>query len=265
MKYLGGKNKIGKELACIFDKIVNNNDVDGYLEPFCGSLGVFKRVIPYNYKKYIAADVHEDLIKLWKELQNDTLKLPKKITEKDYIKLKNSNESSSLRAVVGFGLSFGGKFFNGYSQKYSANSGRDFYQEMKRALDKIKPIIQKSNISFVNKSYDNFNPDNMLVYCDPPYEDTTKYKSTNDFDSDKFWETMRKWSKNNYVFISEEKAPKDFLCIWTKSRNRSTSLKNREYKLEKLFVYKYGKVKVNSKNKKTIKKCKNVIRKTKKK
>ena len=41
----------------------------------------------------------------------------------------------------------------------------------------------------------------MLIYCDPPYQHTTGY-STGGFDHDKFWDTMRKWSKNNYIFIS---------------------------------------------------------------
>ena len=30
----------------------------------------------------------------------------------------------------------------------------------------------------------------------------------------KFWETMRKWSKNNIVVISEREAPKDFKKVW---------------------------------------------------
>ena len=34
---------------------------------------------------------------------------------------------------------------------------------------------------------------------------------------------MRTWSKNNLVFISEDKGshPKDFICVWKKTINRT--------------------------------------------
>tara|TARA_B100000902_G_C26707897_1_gene620464 strand:- start:90 stop:602 length:513 start_codon:yes stop_codon:yes gene_type:complete len=136
-------------------------------------------------------------------------------------------------------MSFGGVYFQSYAQKYAGDSGRNFYQEMKRSLDKIAPFIQKDNVNFYNKSYKHWNPNNMLIYCDPPYENTSGY-STGDFNHVQFWDIIRKWSKNNYVFISEENAPKDFKCVWKRNKRRTVSSKKRGYKLEKLFVYKEG-------------------------
>ena len=34
---------------------------------------------------------------------------------------------------------------------------------------------------------------------------------------------MIKWSKNNYVFISETTAPDDFIPVWQKTTHRSAS------------------------------------------
>ena len=44
MKYLGGKQRLGKYISPILQIIWENTDCYGYLEPFCGSLGVFKHM-----------------------------------------------------------------------------------------------------------------------------------------------------------------------------------------------------------------------------
>ncbi len=41
----------------------------------------------------------------------------------------------------------------------------------------------------------------------------TSYK-TGAFDHPKFWDWCRKMSENNLVFVSEYKAPDDFICVW---------------------------------------------------
>lgn len=239
MKYLGAKHLIGNEISSFLYNIVSPDIVDGYFEPFCGSLGVFKQMIKYNYKKYIASDLQPDIILMWKKLQDNRLKLPETFNEELWKQLKKSESPNALKAVAGFGMSFGGKYFSGYIQKYAKDSNRDFYKEFKNSLNKIQKIIQKPNIKFYNKSYDSWNPNNMLIYCDPPYKNTTGY-DTGDFDHVNFWETMRKWSKNNYVFISEETAPKDFIVIWTKNKCRTINSETRYYKIEKIYVYKHG-------------------------
>ena len=51
---------------------------------------------------------------------------------------------------------------------------------------------------------------------------------------------MRKWSKKNYVFISEETAPSDFKVVWKKTKRRTLNSSIRSNKIEKIYVYKYG-------------------------
>ena len=253
MKYLGGKHGIGKLIAEYITQACPYNTVNGYLEPFCGSLGVFKNMTDKNYKKYIASDMQSDLIELWKKIQNNSLRLPQNISEEQYNKLKTAKSPNALKAVAAFGLSFGGKYFAGYAQKWAGNSGRNFLNEFKTSINKIKPTITKSNVHFYNKSYTDFNPKNMLIYCDPPYKSTEGY-STGEFDNDLFWETMRKWSKNNCVFISEESAPSDFKVVWKKTKRRTLDKTNRFYKEEKIYAHKTFVTKNNKiKNNKTMK------------
>lgn len=252
MKYLGGKHGIGKLLAEFMLKKCPPETTNGYIEPFCGSLGVFKNMTNKGYKKYIASDFQPDLIEMWKKIQKNTLKIPNQISEKMYNKLKISDSPNALKAVAGFGLSFGGKYFAGYAQKWAGNSGRNFLQEFKTSIEKIKPTIQEKNVYFYNKSYDEYNPSNMLIYCDPPYKSTEGY-STGEFDHDKFWETMRKWSKNNCVFISEENAPSDFVVVWKRQKRRTLDKENRFYSYEKLYAYK-GNKKINNTRKNTANK-----------
>jgi len=238
MKYLGGKHGIGKLIAHFLSNACPNKVLNGYLEPFCGSLGVFKYMTKEEkYKKFIASDLQPDLIEMWKQIQNNKLKIPNDIDEKEYNRLKISKSPNAMKAVAGFGLSFGGKYFAGYAQKWAGNSGRNFLNEFKSSIEKIKPSIQKNNVFFYNKSYTDFEPHNMLIYCDPPYKGTEGY-STGEFDSALFWDTMRKWSKDNCVFISEESAPKDFVVVWKKQKRRTLDKTSRFYSYEKLFAYK---------------------------
>jgi len=240
MKYLGGKHGVGKLIAEFLTDACPAITVNGYLEPFCGSLGVFKNMTNQHYKKYIASDQQPDIIEMWKKIQANTLRIPKNITEREYNILKETKSPNAMKAVAGFGLSFGGKYFAGYAQKWAGNSGRNFLNEFKNSIDKIKDSIRKDNVIFYNKSYIDFKPNNMLIYCDPPYKSTEGY-STGAFDHELFWNIMRKWSKNNCVFISEESAPSDFKVVWKKRKRRTLDKTNRFYKDEKIYAYKGGK------------------------
>ena len=71
-------------------------------------------------------------------------------------------------------------------------------------------------------------------------------KHYDEFDNEKFWDVMRKWSKDNYVFISETSAPDDFTPVWEKKSHRSASQsdktryknKSEAYQIEKLYIHK---------------------------
>ena len=251
MKYMGGKYFLGKEISDVMKSIISSEDVKYYFEPFCGALSVMEKM--NDTYRCIASDYHPDLIQLWKEVQEDTFIPPQEITEEIYHKSKELISPSSMKGFIGFGMSFGGKFYAGYADKYKNNKKENYLQEAINSIQRKKQKIQ--GIEFVCKSYDEWEPKDQLIYCDPPYQNTKfpiKYrretKNYDEFDNDKFWDIMRKWSKNNYVFISETSAPDDFVSIWEKKSHRSASqsektrYKNKSeiYTTEKLFVYQHS-------------------------
>lgn len=252
MKYLGGKQRLGKYISPVLLQIYEfyKNQLKGYLEPFCGSLGVLKNITENNIEKIEANDYHPDLIQLWKEVQSGSFVFPNSISEEEYKEAKLLESPSAYKAFVGFGMSFGGRFFGAYSQKYLNGKNEDFCKEMVNSLKRIGPKIK--NVKFTNKDYLSLKPENMLIYCDPPYEKTKfpiKYrrdvKKYDVFDNAKFWDTVRKWSKKNIVIVSETDAPSDFVEIWKFERYRSAAQSNKTrfandsstHKVEKLFIH----------------------------
>ena len=152
-----------------------------------------------------------------------------------------------------FFLSFGGAWFTNYAQLYAGDSGRNFNTEAYNSLKKISPIIQQKNVKFKHCSYNKLKPKKKLIYCDPPYKSSkfpVKYRKNkkyyDEFDTDEFWNIMRRWSKDNFVFVSGTQAPTDFVCIWKKKRYRSISQSKRtrykspstkKFNIEKIFVH----------------------------
>lgn len=261
MKYLGGKQRLGKHLAPILKQLWYNynsshtNKLDGYIEPFCGSLGVLRNMTDIDTSNITANDYHPDLIQMWSEVQDSTFKYPSSISEKEYFEAKELKSPNALKAFVGFGMSFGGRFFGAYSQKYVNGKNEDFCKEMVNSLKRAAPLIQ--NVTFTNKDYNTLKLNNMFIYCDPPYAYTKfpiKYrrdvKHYDVFNNEHFWDVMREWSKNNFVVISEITAPDDFIEIWHQDRYRSAaqSTKTRfsdksktasnTHDTEKLFIHK---------------------------
>src|SRR3990167_10265864 len=109
MQYFGGKAKIAKEIADILNQNISNQ---AFIEPFCGSCNVLQYI---NAPNIYAYDVHKPLISMWKNIQNGWIP-PKNISEKEYQIAKTLSDEDPLKAFVGFGSSFGGKYFGGYAR-----------------------------------------------------------------------------------------------------------------------------------------------------
>ena len=87
-----------------------------------------------------------------------------------------------------------------------------------------------------------------MIYCDPPYENTSKY-ATKQFNHANFWEWCRRMEEKNSVFVSEYNAPKDFVSVWDgtlKTNFASQRDKSTHNAVEKLFVYNKDNIKEES-------------------
>ncbi|GLB30148.1 hypothetical protein LAD12857_20710 [Lacrimispora amygdalina] len=86
------------------------------------------------------------------------------------------------------------------------------------------------------KDYREFSPKGCVIYCDPPYKETKDYISAKDFNHPEFWQTMREWSCDNVVLISELQAPEDFTAVWERGVDQSMKAKEHFRATEKLFI-----------------------------
>ena len=201
---------------------------------FCGSGAVEAKLAPH-FDRVICNDKHEYLIEMLKGVQNG-YELPEQITEEQYKYIKShKDEDKILAGFVGFGCSFGGKFFGGYARNKEQTN---YALQSKKSL--LNDMIYLPNTEFTCLDYRDVDiPNGSIVYADPPYANTTTYQGQK-FDSEAFWEYMRQISKNNQVFISEQTAPDDFECIWEKPFTRTLDRnKDNQFKVvEKLFTYK---------------------------
>ena len=235
MQYMGSKNRISKQIVPIIQSYINEN-TKGYIEPFVGGANVIDKI---EHKNKIGCDIHKNLIALLKECQTDR-EFPSTISEDEYIKVKNNPEEYEdwYVGLVGFCGSFGSKYFGGFARRKPLNEiSYDVPSEAIRSLEKQR--IDLKNIKFLNMSFLNLPKEKIIgyvIYCDPPYEGTTKYK-TNMFPHSDFWDWVREMSKDNIVLVSEYNAPKDFECIWEKEHKTGLQVGKQQTRIEKLFIH----------------------------
>lgn len=230
MQYMGGKSRISKQIAEILNSAINKNTP--FVSLFCGSCAIESKV---QADVKILNDKHPYLIAMWQALQNGWMP-PDVVTKEEYYRVKaNMDENPALTGFVGFGCSFGGKWWGGYAKD---KRGDDYCGQAKRGL--LKDLVGIQSATFTCLDYRDVEiPDGAVVYCDPPYVNTTGY-TVGQFDTHEFWGYMRQLSKRCDVYISEESAPDDFECIWSKEKVRTLEKSDNvgRVKVEKLFKYK---------------------------
>lgn len=229
MQYFGGKQRIAVRVA----EYINSHIPKVYLEPFCGSCHVGLHV---KAQRRIFCDLNPWLIAMWQAAVDGWIP-PVEVSEDLYQQAKSLAVEPALIGFVGFACSFSGKFFGGYAR----NSRGDNY-----ALNGSRSVrnyaLKLRGSEFLCCSYQEalmYNPEVDLVYCDPPYQGTTRYYGLPNMDYNEFWESMRLSGTERTTLVSEYNAPEDFrttLTIKTKTEIR-TSSNGREDRVEKLFTW----------------------------
>lgn len=199
MQYLGGKARIAKHVASVLRGARKPGQL--YVEPFVGAANVFTLMeLPkfgYDANRYIVATLTA-VAGGWYP--------PSTVSEALYrdvkLSLGTGKYDDAMTGFVGFGCSFGGKFFGGY-----ARSGRrSFAQSALDSLERKRKGLAGSAIADCDYR-EIFIPSGSLVYCDPPYAGTTGYGS--EFDSEEFWTWAQMLASAHGcdVYVSEYTAP----------------------------------------------------------
>ena len=229
MKYMGSKNRIAKHILPIMLKERGNRT---WVEPFVGGANMIDKV----QGKRIGADINPYLIDALIAIRDCICDLPKnnrEFTEEDY-KLLRKNDDYKYKGYAGFAFSYGGKWLGGWSRTDKTSiKQRDYVAESYRNAVNQSPKLK--GVKLVHSRYKDLKiPDNSLIYCDPPYENTTGYKDA--FNHSDFWQWCReKHTEGHMVFISAYNAPEDFECVW--SMEVSTTLNSSKKAIEKLFTF----------------------------
>lgn len=203
-----------------------------WVEPFVGGANMIDKVKGNR----IGADSNKYLIALLNEMSKSDFKSPD-INEDMFLDIKENKDSFKdwIVGYAGFQLSFGAMWFSGYRK--DKQGVRNYSHEAMRNVDRQAKSLQ--GIKFLHTSYSDLRiPENSIIYCDPPYENTAKYSAVGEFQHVEFWQWCRDKSKEGHtVFISEYNAPDDFECIWQQELNVSVA-KNGKHKkaVEKLFT-----------------------------
>lgn len=245
---MGSKARVAKYIVPIIQKCINDNGIESYIEPFVGGANIIDKI---SCEQKIGNDIRTSLVALLSYVQNGG-QLPNYISYCEYSNVRSNPEAYDDWYVgcVGFLASYNGRYFDGgyaksgYEKTKSGERYRDYYRESKENLLKQSQQSSFKDIAFQCSNYvDLFNeyrPNNSVIYCDPPYAQTKQYSNSKNFDYDKFWNIVREYSKTNYILVSELQCPEDFVSMWQQEVSRSIKSTDKSNATEKLFVYKDG-------------------------
>lgn len=237
---MGGKSRLAKSISEAI--LAHAKSRKYYLEPFIGGGSVFPLMAPH-FDWSVAGDVQEDLVLMWNALIFDGWEPPEVVTEEFWREMRDSKPSPD-RAFVGFGASFGGRFFEGIARsggKISHSSSKRILQFRHTLVTQLTP--QRLG-QFRHQSYLDWNPiPGTVVYCDPPYAGTKPYTGARSgllpWDADAFWCRMDEWVDSGCeVYVSEYSAPECWGSIWAIDRKVVIGARNesRVQSTEHLFV-----------------------------
>jgi DNA adenine methylase len=229
MKYMGSKSRLVKDIVPLMLAYRQPDDV--WVEPFVGGANVFSQVA----NPRLGSDANPYTIQALISIRDYVNELPKnnlEFTEEDYRKLRHS-DAYPHKGFASFTYSYGAKFLGGWARN---KSNRDYVTEAYNSAVKQSPLLQGSDLICCDYK-DLVIPSNAIVYCDPPYKNTTQYSKIAKFNHDEFWD----WCRNLpcKVFVSEYEAPDDFTCIYEREIDTWVNKKEGKYKKasEKLFTY----------------------------
>jgi DNA adenine methylase len=235
----GSKKRIGLSIATTMRDFLVKYELtpEYYCEPFCGTLGLYQYVPPLFDEvspdiTYLAGDINESLIKMWKGAQKGTWTPPTSISKSKFDSLYKSGASAD-KGFIGHQCAFGGIYFGHYTPEFCTKKA------LTRAGEKVLSVIDAlPPIKFSHGLYTQYSKlRKAVIYCDPPYSKYNRYYDEDHnrltFDHEAFWDWVRKMSKHNLVFVSEYSAPPDFTNI----HSRKTKSHGRSANTEKLFIY----------------------------
>ena len=228
MQYLGGKSRISLKIANLIYGVFPNARIG---EPFAGGLGATK-----NLRSVEISDAHPGLLVLYKAVLAGW-EPSYEITKEKYNLLRQASDwGDPHTALAAFGCSFGGKQWGGFAAP-NKNNPEGYAGYAIRSLRKAllhKPVVVDSS------SYEVFAEKTTadVLYCDPPYANTTGYGSA--FDTEKFWSFVSACDKP--VFVSEYYCPIPHDGVLEIPHRQNVNRNNYTPTVERVFCFVSGRL-----------------------
>lgn len=212
MVYMGSKNKLSKHLKPIIESYLSEGKI--YVEPFVGGANMIDK-IEWDHK--FGYDINKPIIQLLKygaysaalcDKKGIEFKLPyDEINKEVFVKYREDFKNGKASPKIGFvGLMTQlGNFYISFQQDEEKRA------QIKRSMEKqfSKPLFY--NTVFEYSDYRDLEIKNAVIYCDPPYHNTSKYtinNKNNKFNYDEFLKKCEQWyNEGNIVLLSGNYAP----------------------------------------------------------
>ena len=240
MKFMGSKRRIAKHIIPIMLKEFSNVRI--FYDVFTGGGNLISEV-PSNLIR-IGIDIDKYAIAALRAIRDFPWKLPKnkeEFTEEDYYKIRDNKDlfPDYLVGYVGYALSWGGKWFGGWRRNKKVSDYDPVKEAYNSALRQHRKI---KNAIFICSDYREIKYlKDSILYFDPPYMNTTRYKTS--FDYKFFYEWLLEMGQEGYnIFLSEYSVPaeyeKFFKVVWRKKIDKGVKrihTNKSEKGIEKLF------------------------------
>lgn len=227
MVYMGSKNKLSKYLKPLIEGFLKQGMI--YVEPFVGGANMIDKIewdhkFGYDLNKCIIALMRYGAYQAKLSYNNN----------KEFKRLRELYKQGIASPKIGFaGLMCQlGKFYSSY-------------QKDKEKRDQLRRNIEKQfsnplffNTEFDYKNYKDLNLKDAVIYCDPPYPDTTQYNIKEKFNYDHFLSKCEEWfNDGNIVLLSGNFVPNhNWRVLFEKDYTYNMYDRRREVK-ELLMLY----------------------------
>lgn len=262
MVYMGSKRQYCKYIVPIIQKYINDNNIQIFIDCFCGGANLADKI---QCNTIICNDLSPTLIALHQQAQKDFSLIPENgnkeywdIAYNDWKKIRTAinthQQISSLNlnlslyeigAIEWYSSYSRGGFNKGYAKP---TEKRNYYKEGYRNHKKQAENSIYKKIKFIQGDYTDaiksIQQNNVLLYCDSPYKNTTAYGIAPNFNFEKYYNWLIETSKKYPIFVSEQLLPEYFnqYIVWQKDDvNRTIGLTNHSKACEKLYLLKEDK------------------------
>ena len=208
MRYLGGKYRLARKIVAEILRAAP--ETQGFCEPFMGGGAVTLELA--KHRPTLAGDAGPGLLDLYRLVCTGWRVPAAGVSDSEYRFLRNNLRGSGLAVVaaVGFGLSFGGKFFDGLARPSACYASQFNNWADRFCAQSGIHLRPEATVDYTN--WRQYAQPGVTFYADPPYAATEGYALAGAWDAKTFFAEARLWRAcGARVFISEFSAP--FRCV----------------------------------------------------